>query len=150
MLAFLCSSSLIPVLYTLDGGHGGGSTIGKEIVRMETSNKDLRFVIPIEPDTVGCLPKLMRAVYQVLLDARARNMVHQFFAKGMALHNNCSKHVVVESTKIVHTICSVDPPCHKTHNCAMIFALHEKQDRDFCPGRVAAVGLMPRSLVSQG
>ena len=25
MLAFLCSSSLISVLYTLDGGHGGGS-----------------------------------------------------------------------------------------------------------------------------
>ena len=48
----------------------------------ETSNKNLRFVIPIEHDTVERLPKLMRAVYQEFLDAGARNMVHQFFGNA--------------------------------------------------------------------
>ena len=98
-------------------------TAGKEIVRMEISDKKLRFVIPIERSTLGRLPKLIHAIYKVLLDAGVRNMIHQFFERGMDLHDDHSKHAVVSSTTLLHMICSLDPP---GFDCEMIFALHAK------------------------
>jgi hypothetical protein len=64
---------------------------GKEIVRLETSNTKLRFVIPIDRSATGRLPGLMLEVYQQLLDGGASNLVHQYFETGMTSHCHSSK-----------------------------------------------------------